>query len=222
MSNNLSPPSLLNAARGFSTLFWGLITGMLLFTDAVSIQVFQFLPFPSYLMGVFIAGGGLFMLSKSGMSGRKWKKHLRGMVIMLALTAYMAPFVVWAKRLPFVNYLFAHQMALVVLVLLLLYFANALVSEAAHKINDATLRIEARGCNAVLVLVLLLPALYLIIRTVHIATVRGSSYYSEWLQIGFLLPRFVFVLLFFPVTLTLACLWKGGQVCMRRIIAMVD
>jgi len=212
--------SLLDVSRGFSCLFWGLTLGLLLFTDALSIQVLQFLRFPSYLFGVAVAGWGLYLLSRSDMKGRRWRRHYRGMAYALALVAYMAPFTMWAERLPYVNYFFAHQMALLLIVLLMLIFANALVADIAQRLGDMTLRMEARGCNAVLALVLLLPALYAVVRTVHVATVRGSSYYMEWLQVGLRFPRFVFILLFFPVTLTLACLWKAGQICMHRIVEL--
>ena len=214
--------ALIEFSRGFACLFWGLTLGLLLFTDALSVQVLQFVRFPSYLIGVAVAGWGLVLLSRAGMKGRLWRRHYRGMALMLALVAYMAPFNVWAQRLPYVNYLFAHQMALMLIVLLMLLFANAMVADIAQRLGDMTLRMEARGCNAVLALVLLLPALYAVVRTVHVATARGSSYYMEWLQVGLRFPRFVFILLFFPVTLTLACLWKAGQICMHRIVEMAD
>jgi hypothetical protein len=215
-SDAVTPHDLMRIARGFTAVFWGMLLGLLLFSNAVSLH-WNRVPIPSYTLGVVLVFIGMLTLHTVTPFTRSWRKHVRTSLFVLLLHIYFAPFVYWWHRMPDVSYFLLNVMTLLFCSVWLLLLLNQLVLELSHTLDNDSLRLEAELCGWSVVILLLIPYVFFVVYPLLAAMRHHSSVFVELVQLMQRLPRWVLVFSLLPFTLTLAVCWKTKEHCFRTL-----
>jgi hypothetical protein len=216
-SNDVSPMQLKLAARGFSTLFWGLALSLLLATGLLHVQALSHFPLPAYVVGLAVVLTGAMMLRRVGPITPRWVRGSRNLLVAALLEVYFVPFVVWWQKLPHVAIFAVNLSAAIVLAVWCLRLVSGLVLELSHAIQDRTLYIEARVVGWLAGFLLVVVALAAVV-------VLGARYLrpQDWPMIVFHRAWIYWLgaMLLMPVMLTLALCWEGKEHCLTGIYRM--
>ncbi len=215
-SNEVAPHDLMRIARGFTAVFWGLLLGLLLFSNAVSLH-WSRVPVPSYILGVVLIFVGMLTLHSVSPFTRSWRKHVRTSLLVLLLHVYFAPFVYWWQRVPDVSYFLLNVMMMLFCSMWLLLLLNQLVLELSHTLGNDSLQLEAELCGWSVVILLLIPYVFFVVYPLLAAVRYHSSVFVELVQLMHRLPRWVLIFSLLPFTLTLAVCWKTKEYCFRTL-----
>ena len=199
---------LLDAARGFAGLFWGLLASLLLFPGELDIQLSPRLRIPVYPAAMIAIYCGLSRLNRAGPLRPRWLRHVQEARGMLLLLFYFVPFVLWWKQAPRQPFLLGNMAAFVVVAAGLLASSLRLCEAAGELFGRRLFRAEVRLCRW-LVLLVAAPTASAFLTGAWLAASCPDA-----LWFGGLTVRWVFwlcVLGLLPFTLTLAAIWKAKE-----------
>lgn len=233
----LNAVDLVRLSQGFSCVFWGLPVALLfcvqihlldvLVADPrlrISMRQLYFMLFLAMLATICV-GAWKFCLVK--VIGPRWLSRARCSLVFAALILYFSPFLYWWRALPHNLFLTINLFGLILVVIGFLISMNLLSMELGRFLGDRSLRKESRlflGLNA---LVLAVPTAGSIGWAVMVSW-KNESLAS--LGLGFLAlfhlhypwKLMLFVLLFLPVSLTLANLWRVKEILVERLKQLSD
>jgi len=220
VSNPELLPSLGRLTRGLSALFWGLPIALIVCAQTLRGDAVQALGLFAPLAATGWLIYGIWQLSYFQTQTRTWRRVLDRTLLLGWLNFGLAPFLVWANRLPTESYF--NQMLLVLLIsgTLFLSSLNVVLAHLAAMLPDEALRLETRGF-ALLNRILLLGglAIALIYFGLHQMSdlpfgVRISllimERYGRWLMLGLLL---------LPLATTMALLWRIKEVVLHAVFS---
>jgi hypothetical protein len=215
----LSTQCLLAIMRGFSWVLWGLPLTLLLFFNALQVQVLAQLRLPSYVVGVVILFVGLTRIARSGSVTPSWQRWARAGVLLSFIMAYLAPFVYWWQHAPHIRFFGINMWLLLACTMLVLVVVNRLASEVGKACYDTTFATEARLSAWSVVVLMMFPfgiavgyAYYTLYKYgVSVQATLGIAHREMpfWLHVFFLLP--------FTLTMTMA--WKARE---RSVKGLAD
>lgn len=228
----LGAVDLVRLSQGFSCVFWGLPVALLfcvqiLLLDVlvadprlrISMRQLYFMLFLTMLATICV-GTWKFCLVK--VIGPRWRTRGRSSFVFAVLVLYFSPFLYWWKALPYHLYLTLNLFGLILVVIGLLISMNLLSIELGRFLEDRSLRKESKLFLALNALVLAVPTAGAI---GWAALVSWKNQSVDSFGLGFLalfrLPYpwklMLFVLLFLPISLTLANLWRVKEILVERL-----
>ncbi len=217
---SVSADTLMRGARGFSCVFWGLPHSLLLYTGAVDIRLFPRVRVPAFVLGVFVIYCGLVFLQRIGPLTALWQKRVKAALFLLLLEVYLAPFLFWWRRMPYVPYYLANALVLLVCTAMGLFVLNKLGGEIARTLHDPALHAESQISAWLSAVLLLVPAAAALLRSTSYAFDSGASLLQSILASPFQTPHWLNALAVLPFTLTMAIAWKAKERCLRALKTM--
>jgi hypothetical protein len=225
---DISPPKLsgldlVRLSQGFSCVFWGLPVSLLfcvqfLLTETVVLSPemrasLAGLHFSLFVAALVVVCFGAWRLGRVRVFGARWRRWSAAALCCALLCLYFTPFLYWWQAQPEEWLYTVNVFGQVLAVIALLIVLNLLCIELGRFLGDRSLVRESQvflGLNAV---VLALPSSAAFTWSA-IASARlgdSASVGLEFLRIFRLYESFrmpIFVVLFLPVSLTLANLWR--------------
>lgn len=208
--------AVLEATRGFSSLFWG----MPVLATAHAMALTGTWPI-RWLIGSLLAGHlpvllGLWRLKTSGLDGPGWARRLRQALWLAAGAMYFSPFVAWWHLWPEQPLFGVEAIVHYGVVMGLLIALCRLAGEASTALGDSTLRREAQ------VGILLVAGIALICAGLWIWMNRSTrgvplGWGATMLQLDFLVGQARAVLLL-PYASTAYVMWRAKEAGFRRTV----
>lgn len=223
--------SLGRLVRGLSALFWGLPTALITGVGTASAGWFNnlnVLPTLPALAATGVLLFGLWQIGSFQKQERPWRSALDRAKLLALVNFGLCPFLYWFNRMPGHPFFLVVVAILVLSSLLFLFNLNLVLARLGAMLPDETLRQETRQFTALnrglLAGMLLLAAIFLILT-------RTTDLLPQWhklierLPILFVLTdvveRFgflIFVLLIlFPLSMTMALIWKTKEVILQSV-----
>lgn len=212
-----STRSSLHLIRGFSWVFWGLPLTLLLFFGAVEIEVLARLQFPSYALGVLALFVGMIRLGRVGPLTGSWLGWARSGILLSFMMLYLAPFVYWWQRAPYVGFFGANMWILLGCTMFILVVVNRLSSELGGRYGDSTFAIEARLCAWSVVVLMMLPFCIAIGYAYHVQRKYDVPLRSTLGVAHKEMPFWLHVFFLLPFTLTMTTVWKARERAMQGL-----
>jgi hypothetical protein len=206
-----SPPiRLLDAARGFASLFWGLLACLLLFPGELDLRLGPQLRLPMYPAGMIAVYCGLSLLNRAGPLRPRWPATVRQAQFALVLLFYFIPFVAWWEEMPRKPLFLLNMTGMAVTVAWLLAAILRLCELSGELFGDRLFRAEARLCRW-LVLLLAAPVAAGFLAGAWLAGSYPGVFWMAAVTIRVLFWMVVLSLL--PFTLTLTMTWRAKELC---------
>jgi len=228
----LSGLDLVRLSQGFSCIFWGLPVGLLFCVQLLILDVMiadprirssvSHLYFALFCVSLATICFGTFRLGAVKVLGARWTRRARLSTVLAFFSLYFSPFLYWWQAVPYDAFLTVNLFGLILSIVLFLISLNFLSMELGRYLGDNSLRRESKlflGLNA---LVLAVPSS----SAFAWVTYRGLQGESS-LNIGMqFLNLFrlhypwrlsLFVVLFLPVSLTLANIWRVKEILLDEI-----
>jgi len=208
------PLKVLDAARGFSCLFWGM--PVLAAGHALAMVA----PWPAkWLSGGLLAAYlpilcGLWRVRRSGCGDSAWTRRVEGLLGTALAAAALAPFLPWWIQSPLQRYFAVNALLFLLVQLLLLVGTNRLAGAMGHRLGDRGLRREARagigmviwlsGCSAAALAWLFY---------------RAGLFEAGWPTVMMQLtqlPREARTLFLLPYAMTSYVMWRARETAFRQ------
>lgn len=214
--------ALLQVARGFTCMFWGIPASLLFMVGAVQLD-FAF-PFrlPTYFFGVLILYAGFFFLYRGAYSKPRWNRlAISGLLLSFAMV-YFTPFFYWWKQSPFTPFFLLNMMALLAVCAGVLFTVNRLSAEIGRLLDDPVLWMEARMAAWVSLLILV-PILVVAIGFALQAGRWGdATWIADYLQQRRHPPTWIYLCFILPVALTMTSAWKAKERCFIHMLHQIS
>ncbi|HBA84977.1 MAG TPA: hypothetical protein DCZ95_12855 [Verrucomicrobia bacterium] len=205
------PDQLLLLSRGFSCLFWSIPLGLLLFAMVPQIQVLRYFQMPSFLIGLMTGYWGLILLRKAGPITPHWPALIHRGLAIIFFQLYLAPFIQWWRVMPGVPYYFYNTAAFYLCTTWGLFLVNQLAGEAGRALHQSSFELETHLFRWASLAFMLAPLLGILVMAGYASHQYESPVWLELVRLGQLLPRWVFIPLLLPFTLTMATAWKAKE-----------
>jgi len=223
---------LVRLTRGLSCVFWGvpmsllfciqLLIAHIVVTDPFIRGSLAQLYFVLFFAVLAVACAGTYWLQQVEGIGSDWRRRARVCMASAVSALYFTPFLYWWQNMPEETTYTLNLFGLILSAIVLLGALNALCMELGRFLGDRSLRRESRVFLALIALVLGAPALYAFWWAVASSLREGSN---ENLGLAFLnifrLPYHIrltlFIVLFLPVALTLANLWRVKEMMLEEM-----
>lgn len=213
-----SAEQLLGAARGFSRIFWGIGTTLLILSNAVIVGFETYFVVPWHAIGLFLVLAGAGSLRRLQPLTGTWGRWSSLLFAAALLELYFVPFTMWWRALPAVRWYAFNMFLLIGVTLALLLLVNRLVAEAGAALNDRVLVAKGRICEGSVALFILGPALALLFFTLIAnlgsdgtpAAVRAPAPAYAW-------PAWVHFFILVPFLLTMGTAWDGKERCLKEL-----
>lgn len=228
----LSGLDLVRLSQGFSCIFWGLPVGLLFCVQLLILDVMvadprirtslSHLYFALFCAILAVICFGAFKLWTVKVIGDIWTRRARFCTWAAVLCLYFSPFLYWWQAVPYDVFLTINLFGLILSVVLLLISLNVLSMELGRFLGDNSLRRESKlflGLNA---LVLAVPSTGAFAWVTY-QSLQGKSTLNIGLQFLNLFRLHypwrltLFVILFLPVSLTLANLWRVKEILVDEL-----
>lgn len=190
--------------------------------DPTSRQSLEHLYFGFFCAALGIICVGAIKLVRVEGVGSRWRKRARACVVTSVLLLYFSPFLYWWKALPENSYYTLNLFAMILAVVAFLSALNLLCIELGHFTGDRSLVAESRVFLGLTAFVLALPAAW----AFGFAAMRSlQADSSENLGLEFVnlfrlhatLRLGLFIILFLPISLTLANLWRVKEMLLDEL-----
>lgn len=220
---NIPPPpvparSLLQAARGFSCMVWGVPATLLMMFRPLRMESVLVPRLPLYLLSLLVVGVGFGLLLRAQPLSRPWKT-CSGLGLALALLmGYFTPFLLWWHRSPLTPLYVVNMLALLGAAAALLYLVNRLSAEAGRALGDPTLFLEARICawTSLGVMIPLLSAPLGL--ALHDSEWMGAQWIVLWLESAQPPPLWALLCFLVPGALSMSSAWKAKERCLLVLV----
>ena len=213
-------PSLGRLTRGLSALFWGLPVALIVCAQTSRGDAVQTLGLFAPLAATGWLIYGVWQLTSFQSQTRTWRRILDRTLLLGWVNFGLAPFLVWANRLPSESYF--NQMLLILLVsgTLFLSSLNVVLAHLAAMLPDEALRLETRGF-ALFNRILLLGGLAIALIYFGLRQMSDLPFgvrvgllimerYGRWLMLGLFL---------LPLATTMALLWRIKEVVLHAVFS---
>lgn len=202
----------LDAARGHLLIFWGLASGLVLFTGAMKFSVLEQSRIPPHLIGAALVAMGVFVLRRGAPESCRPPARLWAPA---ALMLYFVPFVAWWSDRPHVGFFIANLMAMAAATGWLLVGICRAAGQVGRARGYVDFAIEARVSEWLCGLLVAGPLAAMGALAVAGLLRNGTSFYAEWFAILYALPRWLFAGAILPFTIAMACAWRARGLCME-------
>ncbi|MSR65494.1 MAG: hypothetical protein EXS18_06900 [Verrucomicrobiae bacterium] len=160
---------------------------------------------------------GTYKLSKVSTIGDRWKRRVRISLALAAINLYFSPFLYWWLTMPDSAFYTMNVFAFIGSVILLLFSLNCLSMDFGRYLGDSSLVVESRLFLGINVLVLALPSsgvfVWAAIRSWHVDSTQSVGLeFLNLLELPYLWRLTLFIILFLPISLTLANLWRVKEI----------
>lgn len=209
---------LLQVARGFSCMFWGIPTSLFFMVGALRLELAIPMRLPAYFFGVLILNVGFFFLYRASPLATGWGRWaLTGLLLSFVLV-YFTPFFYWWRQSPFTPFFIFNMMALMLVCAWVLVAVNRLCAETGRLLGDPVLAVEARMC-AWSSLLILGPLLAIAIGfALHSAAWTDATWLAEYVHRRRALPTWILFCFLLPVALTMTSAWKAKERCLVALL----
>jgi hypothetical protein len=211
------PEQLLYLSRGFSCIFWSIPLGLILFAVVPSIQFSPYFRLPSVLVGLITAYCGLVLLRRASPITARWTKLINRSLTATFFQLYLAPFMYWWLQKPDIPYYFYNTLVFYLITAWGLFLVNQLTGEAGRALHVESLELESYLFRWAALLFMLVPLVVILILAVYTAFRLESRIWIEMVHVGQLIPRWIFIPLLLPFTLTMAMAWKAKEHCFAAL-----
>lgn len=217
-----SAHALLQIARGFTCMFWGIPASLLFMVGAIQLD-FAF-PFrlPTYFFGVLILYTGFFFIYRGAPRLPQWNRlAIAGLLLSFGMV-YFTPFFYWWKQSPFTPFFLLNMMALLMVCTGVLFTVNRLSAETGRLLDDPVLMTEAR-ISAWLALLVLIPMVVVSLGfAVHLQTGSDAGWIADYFQQRRQAPTWVYLCFILPVALTMTSAWKAKECCFIQMLQQIS
>ncbi len=222
LSEEIDDRLLLQLARGFTALFWGLGLVVLLLTGALHLPLLDRWPLPRHAPATLVLIAGAILLWRSPVDNPAWRGRARSLLLAVLAQVYLLPFFRWWLEAPQQAYFCANMAAALLATAWMLLAANLLAAELGRSAHNPVLVIESRLCGwSVLVLggVLLSLSLVAEVREVFLHPLLAGR--PLWLHTGSTARSWLILqgLICLPFLLTMASVWEArgaALTCLAR------
>jgi hypothetical protein len=223
---------LVRLSQGFSCIFWGLPIALFLcvqlkilrtvVADPFTRSSLEQLYFSLFVAVLALVCFGAYKLSKVPTMGDRWKRRVRVSLSLAAINLYFSPFLYWWLTMPDNAFYTLNMFAFIGSLILLLFSLNFLSMEFGRFLGDSSLVIESRLFLGINVLVLALPSagvfVWAAIRSWHIESTQSMGLeFINLLELPYPWQLLLFIVLFLPVSLTLANLWRVKEILVDEL-----
>jgi len=214
------PVQLVQAARGFSCLFWGMAMGLLLFTDVIAIRTPILLKLPAYTVGVLAVAAGAAIINRMPPLSVRWGRLSRQLLAACLLQLYMVPFVGWWQLAPDKLFYAVNLVAMLVVAVWLLAVICLVAAESGYMLHHDALHAEGRICAVVVPLIFFGPTCFVAFQSVIGTTARGSALLMEIVSFTPMEHAWMRFVATIPFLLTMAVVWEAKECCLGRLKKM--
>lgn len=154
--------------------------------------------------------------------GSRWRKRARACIATSVLLLYFSPFLYWWKAVPESSYYTLNLFLMILAVVAFLSALNLLCIELGRFTGDRSLVTESRVFLGLTALVLALPAAWAFgfaaMRSLRAdSSERIGLEFVNLFQLHPMLRLGLFIVLFLPVSLTLANLWRVKEMLLDEL-----
>ena len=212
VSEEIEGRLLLQVARGFTALFWGLGLVVLLLTGALQLPLLDRWPLPRHAPAMLVLVAGAMLLWRSPIRVDAWRGRTRSLLLAVLAHVYLLPFFRWWQLAPQQPFFSTNMVVVLLATAWMLLAANLLAGELGRATRNPVLVIEARLCGwSVLLLggVLLSLAMVDEVREVFLHPLLAGR--PLWLHTGSSARAWLILhgLICLPFLLTMASVWEA-------------
>jgi len=221
--------SLGKLVRGLSALFWGLPIALIVCVWIAYSQWLKSYGWIPPIISTALLLYGLWQLAGFQKQERIWRRALDIASVLGTINLGLSPFLYFASRIsnPFFTIMVD---VLAVCALLFLISLNVVMKRLGAMLPDEALRLETNQFTSLnlnlLIVILVLSALYFLLRLVPSITTSVLQVLPYWLgklldNLAQLSPFILIMLVLLPLAMTMALLWKTKEIILDSVFGAV-
>ncbi|NLB56052.1 MAG: hypothetical protein GX811_09870 [Lentisphaerae bacterium] len=203
--------------RGFTYLFWGLLTGLVSVAIKMKITVYARIDIPAFVLGALLSGYGLFILHVAGEFSDEWRKRINYSLLLMILIVYLTPFYSWFSQNPGELFFCFNLLVLVFVSILYVLSIIQLICQLAKLLNHQGMLWSGRMLFVITLFMVLIP-----FGLILVLSIKSSRFGTDCLvcvaDYFRYLPKILYVLASIPFSFLMVLIWQARDLCYNEFL----